>query len=200
MMLPSRRPNPASRQRLAHLRRPVHPESRPIMTQRVPVDTFQSRARRLFAAVVAVLGLSTPASAALAQNVSPDAAPREWVAYAETVNGKVTEWLRSEDVPAVRLRAYVDSTRPAADKSSPPIVLQLWISSTGVVTRLEFPPFPDDTPNSDLRDLLVGRDVGVSPPRRMLLPLRLAVQLDPAPEPAPGATSGADHGPHAAQI
>jgi hypothetical protein len=167
------------------------------MTQRTPALTFRSRAGRLAAAFAAVLGLSMPASVALAQKVSPEAAPREWVAYAETVNGKVTEWLRSEDEPAVRLRAYVDGLRPAADKSSPPIVLQLWINPKGVVTRVEFPPFAHDTPNGDLRGLLVGRDVGDRPPRRMLLPLLLAVQLDPSPEPAPSATTGAEHGPHA---
>lgn len=170
------------------------------MVALIPVLTFRSRARRLVAAAAAVLGLSIPGSAALAQQVSPEAAPRAWVAYAETVNGKVTEWLRSEEAPAVRLRAYVDSTRPAADKSSRPLGLQLWINTRGVVTRVEFPPFADDTPNSDLRALLVGRDVGVRPPRGMLLPLRLAVQLDPAPEPADGATTGADHSPHAVQI
>lgn len=147
------------------------------------------------AAAAAVLGLSIPVSAALAQQVSPETAPREWVAYAETVNGKLTEWLRSEDAAAVRLRAYVDSMRPGADKSSPPIVLQLWINTSGVVTRVEFPPFVDDTLNSDLRGLLVGGDVGVRPPRGMLLPLRLAVQLDPAPEPASGPTTSAGRAP-----
>lgn len=165
------------------------------MTQRIPLIS-RLRVGRLAATLAAALGLSMSASVALAQNVSPEAAPREWVAYAETVNGKVAEWLRSEEAPAVRLRAYVDGTRPAADKSSPPIVLQLWIDTKGVVTRVEFQPFAHDTPNSDLRGLLVGRKVGDRPPRRMLLPLLLAVQLDPAPEPAPSAATGADHSPH----
>jgi hypothetical protein len=154
------------------------------MIQRAPASTIRSRAGRLAATIAAVLGLSMPASVALAQKVSPEAAPRAWVAYAETVNGKVTEWLRGEDEPAVRLRAYVDGLRPATNQSSPPVVLQLWIDANGVVTRVEFPPFAHEAANSDLRSLLIRRAVGAQPPRGMLLPLRLAVQLDPAPEPA----------------
>lgn len=167
------------------------------MTQRIPAFTIRSRAGRLAATIAAALGLSMPASATLAQRqVSPEAAPAAWVAYAETVNGKVAEWLRGEDEAAVRLRAYVDGLRPAADQSSPPITLRLWIDAKGVVTRVEFAPFAHEAANTDLRGLLVGRAVGARPPRGMLLPLRLAVQLDPAPEPASGAMTEADHGPH----
>lgn len=133
-----------------------------------------------------------PATAAHAQSqVSPEAAPAAWVAYAQTVNGKVTEWLRDEGEAATRLRAYVDGLRPAADQSSPPIMLQLWIDAKGVVTRAEFPPFAHEAANSDLRSLLIGGAVGANPPRGMLLPLRLAAQLDPAPEPAADAPLGA---------
>jgi hypothetical protein len=146
--------------------------------------------------IAAALGLSMPATAALAQRqVSPEAAPAAWVAYAGTVNGKVTEWLRGEDEVAVRLRAYVDALRPAADQSSPPLTLQLWIDAKGVVTRAEFPPFAHEAVNNDLRSLLIGRAVGARPPQGMLLPLRLAVQLDPAPEPAADAPLRAEPNP-----
>lgn len=167
------------------------------MTQRTRAFAIRSHVGRLATTIATVFGLSMPASVALAQKVNPEAAPRAWVAYAETVNRKVTEWLRSEDEPAVRLRAYIDGLRPAADQSSLPITLRLWIDAKGVVTRVEFAPFAHEEANTDLRGLLVGRAVGVSPPRSMLLPLRLTVQLDPAPEPAfPSATTGVDHGSH----
>lgn len=167
------------------------------MTERIISAAVRSRAGRLAMTIAATLGLSVSATTALAQRqVSPEAAPVAWVAYAEAVNSKVVEWLRGEDEAAVRLRAYVDGLRPVADQSSPPIVLQLWVDAKGVVSRVEFTPFAHEAANTDLRGLLLDRAVGATPPRGMLLPLRLAVQLDPAPEPASAATTEADHRLH----
>jgi hypothetical protein len=169
------------------------------MNQHTPITTRRSQLGRAVATIFAVMGLALPTSAALAQKVSPEAAPRAWVAYAEAVNGKVTEWLRAEDEPAVRLRTYVDGLRPAADQSSPPITLRVWIDAKGVVTRVDFAPFAHETANQDLRGLLVGRSIGARPPRGMLLPLLLAVQLDPVPQPVPSATTGLITDTHADQ-
>jgi hypothetical protein len=167
------------------------------MNQRIPISTRRSQLGRAVATMFAVMGLALPTSTALAQKVSPEAAPRAWVAYAENVNGKVIEWLRADDEAAVRLRTYVDGLRPAADQSSPPITLRVWIDAKGVITRVEFTPFAHETANQDLRGLLVARSIGARPPRGMLLPLLLAVQLDPVPQPVPTATTGVTTDTHA---
>jgi hypothetical protein len=148
--------------------------------------------RRLISALALSLGL-TAGQPALAQqrSVEPEAAPAEWIAYAGRVNAQVQAWLSGDDETALRLRAYVDQTRPAADQPSPPLRLQLWIDAAGRIERLDFTPFADETANTDLRSLVAGRAVGAPPPRGMLLPLRLEVQLAPAPTTGPAAGDGA---------
>ena len=166
------------------------------MNQSIPTTRVRSWAGRLATTMAAVLGLTLPASFAMAQQVSPEAAPKAWVDYAQTVTGMITEWLRSDSEAAMRLRTYVDGLRPDATASSPPVVLRVWLDSKGVITKVEFPPFAHEEANNDMRSLLVGRAVSANPPRGMLLPLLLAVQLDPAPEPASGPVTGAEPGPH----
>lgn len=137
---------------------------------------------RRFAAALAVgLGLASGATAAPPQSVSPEAAPPAWVTYADRVNREVAGWLGGEDEAALRLRAYLDVTRPATDQSSPPLTLRLWIDAGGIIERVEFTPFAHEAANDDLRGLLVARTIGAPPPKGMLLPLRLAVRLDPPP-------------------
>jgi hypothetical protein len=119
-----------------------------------------------------------PFAPVAAQPVSPAEAPADWVAYAESTTLSVTEWLQASSEPATRLRAYLDATRPGPDQASPPLMLKLWIDGKGVVSRVEFPPFAEPEPNADLRDLIIGRRLGAAPPKHMLLPLRIAVQLD----------------------
>lgn len=129
--------------------------------------------------IAVAFGLAAPVAALAQRRVTPEAAPAAWVSYAETVVGKVTEWLRDEAEAAARLRAYVDRWRPEA---TGPIILRLWISHSGVITRTKFAPFAHDRANKDLRGLLIGRDVGIRPPRGILMPLMLTVELDPVPE------------------
>lgn len=149
--------------------------------------SFAGRISRWAAAFIG-MGLASTAPAA-AQSVSPSAAPAEWVAYAQSATETVTAWLQADGEIAKRLRAYFDATRPAPNRATAPLVLKIWIDGDGAVSRIDFPPFAHPEPNDDLRSLVVGQRLAAAPPRDMLLPLRIAVQLDPpaahAPEPAP---------------
>lgn len=142
---------------------------------------------RLLRWTVALAGIGIAATAPVAaQSVSPSAAPAEWVRYAEGTTAAVNGWLQAEDETAQRLRAYLDATRPAPDQPTAPIVVKLWIDRDGTVSRIDFPPFAHAEANGDLRGLIVGRRLSAPPPKDMLLPLRIAVQLDaPAAPPAP---------------
>lgn len=138
-----------------------------------------------WAAAIAGAGVAATAPVA-AQNLAPSAAPVEWVRYAESATAAVNAWLQAEDDAAQRLRAYLDATRPAPDQPTAPVVVKLWIDADGTVSRIDFPPFAQTQANADLRGLIVGRRLPGTPPEDMLLPLRIAVQLDaPTPAPAP---------------
>ncbi|MCG2841219.1 hypothetical protein L6Q21_09530 [Sandaracinobacter sp. RS1-74] len=136
----------------------------------------------------ALFGVGVAAMApASAQSVAPSAAPSEWVAYAEGATAAITAWLQAEDEPARRLRAYLDGTRKSPGERTAPLVLKLWIDRDGTVSRIEFTPFAHAEANADLRSLIVGRKLDGKPPRDMLLPMLIAVQLDAAPAPQGGA-------------
>lgn len=140
-------------------------------------------AGRLISALAVSLGLASGAGAAPdAKSISPEVAPPAWNAYAGQVNTAVAGWLGGEEEAAQRLRAYVDATRPADDQASEPVVIKLWIDPKGVIERIDFASFAHEEVNASLRALLVGRMVG-APPKDMLFPLRLGVQLVPQ-EPA----------------
>ncbi|MEG3086710.1 hypothetical protein [Sphingomonas sp. PB4P5] len=127
------------------------------------------------------------AAAAQPQSVAPSEAPIAWVRYAETATRSVTTWLEEDSEPATAFRAYLHQTRPAEDQPSPPLVLKVWIKRDGRVDRIGFTPFADQSANASLLTSIVGRTLPSAPPRGMLLPLRLAIQLEPA-QPAPAAT------------
>jgi hypothetical protein len=113
--------------------------------------------------------------------VSPEQAPRAWVAYAEGATTTVTGWLNGDAQPAPRLRNAIEAARPAPDQPVPPLVVQLWIERDGTLSRIEpaAPSAPQLT--QDLRTLLVGRRLP-PPPKKMRLPLRLALQVQqPSP-------------------
>ncbi|WP_165189831.1 hypothetical protein [Caulobacter soli] len=137
--------------------------------------------RRLLASLAAVVGLS-PATPTLAGPVSPQAAPAAWVAYAGLVNQAITDQLGRSDPAAVRLRDYLDQiSRPAAD-SRLQLPLLVWIDRQGVISKVDFALFAHPEPNADLQALLVGHRLSQAPPKGMLLPVRLSIGLEPAPE------------------
>lgn len=86
--------------------------------------------------------------------------------------------LQAETEPAIRLRAYLEQTRSAPDQKSPPLMLKLWIDSEGRVAKVDFAPFAHPEPNHDLRSLITGAAVAGPPPRDILLPIRIAVELE----------------------
>jgi hypothetical protein len=125
-------------------------------------------------------GQAGAGEAATAQRTAPSVAPASWMRYAELLNASVATWLGEDSATALRLRAYLHANRPDHDRPTAPLSLKLWVDPDGVVTRADFPAFAHQEPNDDLRAILVGRKLPSSPPKDMLLPLRLEFQLDPA--------------------
>jgi hypothetical protein len=144
-------------------------------------------------AALAGAGLAATAPAA-AQTVAPSAAPAEWVRYAEAATATIGGWLEEDGEAPTRLRTYLDATREAADRPTPPLLLRVWIAADGRIERIDFTPFAHEAANTDLRSAIVGRRLA-APPRDMLLPLRLSIQLEPAEASAPSAAMvGASRG------
>lgn len=146
--------------------------------------------KRLYAWLATLAGIMlASATPVAAQSVVPSAAPAEWVRYAEAATASITGWLQGDDEPAVRVRAYLDRTRPSPDQATAPLRIKIWVAADGTVSRIDFPPFAHAEPNADLRGLIVGRRLPGTPPKDMLLPLRLVIQLDgPTPASAPATT------------
>lgn len=130
--------------------------------------------------IAALIGFSASADAR-SRTIAPSAAPIEWVRYAEAATTTITTWLQADSEVAIRLRSYLDGTRTAADQPTPALLLKVWIDPNGRVARVDFPAFAGEQPGTDLHGLLVGRTLEAAPPRGMLLPLRLSVQLDAPP-------------------
>ena len=127
-----------------------------------------------------------------AQTMAPEQAPVEWLHYAEGATQAVTGWLRADSDTGKRLRADLDAARPTPDQPTAPLVIKLWIDGEGSVSRIDFPPFAQTQANADLRALIVGQRLPGTPPKDMLLPLRIKVQLDaPATPPVEPATARA---------
>ncbi|MFZ2981180.1 MAG: hypothetical protein WA085_09125, partial [Sphingobium sp.] len=78
----------------------------------------------------------------------------------------------------------------APDQPTAPLIVKLWVAKDGKVSKIDFTPFSHPAPNADLRALLVGQRLPGMLPKGMLLPLRIAVQLDTLPAPAPVADPG----------
>lgn len=149
-----------------------------------------ARPLRWLAALVGA-GLASTAPVA-AQTVNPSAAPAEWVRYAEGATGTISAWLGEDGEAATQFRTYLDRTRPAEDQATPPLELRVWIDPDGAVSRIAFTPFVREEANTSLRQAIVGRRLP-APPRDMLLPIRIAIQLDapvtlPESQPAAQAT------------
>lgn len=130
---------------------------------------------------------------ATAQSVTPEAAPAEWLRYAEIATRTITGWLEAESEAGVRLRAYLDATRPSPDQPTAPLLLRIWIDGEGRVSRIEHTPFAHAEANADMRGLIAGRSLPATPPRDMLLPLRILIQLPPVPAEAGNAALDENH-------
>nr|WP_314430995.1 hypothetical protein [uncultured Brevundimonas sp.] len=131
--------------------------------------------RTLAAGIAAVLGL---AGQAQAQSLTPDEAPEAWVAYAENATRTLTTWLEADEASAIDLRQELDQLRSSPDQPTESLELRLWVSADGVVTRVEPAPRAPLKASAALRGVVDGRRLP-PPPKGMLQPLRLAVQLEP---------------------
>lgn len=136
-----------------------------------------STLRALAAGVAAALGLAAPVSAA-GQSLSPEAAPKEWIAYAEASMQAMNGWLAEEGEAASSLRRSLELTRPAPDQATPAVEVRLFIDKNGSVSLHGHSPLPDADAVVALRSVLNGRRLAPPPPD-MLQPLRLAIQLEP---------------------
>jgi hypothetical protein len=125
---------------------------------------------------------------------APTTPPAEWVAYATKATQMLAEQLNGKDDPAPAFRAALDATKPAPDQPVPPLMLKIWIDPAGALSRVDHTPFTDPQADADLSILLIGRQLG-PPPRDMLQPIRLSIQLAPAPDAADPDQPGAQKGP-----
>lgn len=130
--------------------------------------------------LIALLGLAaTPGVAA--KQITPEQAPRAWVVYAEQATRTITGWLNAEAPPGPRLKAALGApVSSVPDQAAPALEVKLWVERSGRIGRIEAAPLATPVADQDLRDLLVGRRLA-APPRRIRLPLRIALQIEPAP-------------------
>ncbi|MGL3823095.1 hypothetical protein [Sphingopyxis sp. R3-92] len=128
---------------------------------------------------IGAVAASAPASA---RSISPQEAPAEWLAYASDATTTISKWLEAESESAMRLRAYLNAMRPASDQPTAPLLIKVWINADGTVSRIDHAPFAHAGANADLKALIVGGHLDMPPPEDILLPLRILVQIPPAPE------------------
>lgn len=141
----------------------------------VPNKSKWSAVRPLMLFVGLAFGSANPVAT---KTMSPSEAPAEWVHYAEEATAQITQWLQAENETAQNLRAYLDGTRPAPDQPTPPLTIKIWVKKTGVIRRIEYPAFPDADANMHLHKLIVGQKLPNVPPKNILLPIRISVQLN----------------------
>ena len=131
----------------------------------------------LLAAMLAFTGLATGAAAAPAA-VTLEQAPHEWVVYAQSAMEVVAGWLNGEVAPGPRLREYFFKHASDQGQNPQPLLLKLWVGGDGAVTRVESQSLGDEQAEKDLQTLLLGQRLA-PPPKNILLPMRVAVQLAP---------------------
>jgi len=137
-------------------------------------STTSALVGRAGAAAIGLLGLFGGQPVA-GKSITPAQAPREWVAYAETMTVTVGGWLNGGEQPAPHLRAALD-----VDQVPSLFQLKIWVARDGRIERVETMLPPNSAAEHDLHALLVGRRLP-PPPKRMRLPVRLALQLKAAP-------------------
>lgn len=143
--------------------------------------SLAARLGALASLISGLLGLE-PAAAARAQSISPAQAPLAWVHFAEHATRMISAWLEEDSEAAARFRTYLHQVQAAGNQPIRPLEIKLWITPDGLIERVAFAPFVHEQANADLRAAIVGRRLPSAPPPDMLLPLRIAVQLEHAGE------------------
>jgi hypothetical protein len=101
------------------------------------------------------------------------AAPAEWRAYAQRLQGLFRDELSDDDI--IRSLAAARD-KAAAEKLPTTFTVRAWITQDGKIARLEFSGL-DETTTSAVRARLMRTDVGTSPPADMLQPIHLKLSL-----------------------
>jgi hypothetical protein len=140
-------------------------------------------ARSLLARLGLAFGLvgAMHGEAGAAQSVPFDKGPAAWVAYAKEATISITGWLNGDTPPAPRMREAMTKQQPQAGQPLPPMILSLWVAPTGAISKVKAKSGSNAQADADLHTVLLGRKLG-APPKGMLQPIRLAVQLN---EPKP---------------
>lgn len=74
------------------------------------------------------------------------------------------------------MRDAMTRLRPKDAKPLAPLILSVWVTSTGAISKVEAATTGSDEADADLRTILLGKKLG-TPPKAMLQPMKLAVQL-----------------------
>ena len=120
------------------------------------------------------------AAPALAQDLnyrSPTTVPVSWQRYAQLVQYRIGDWMRTDDDVTHRFHVYLENR--IINEPGPPqtLIVKIWVSQTGKVSRAEFRPLADAQANTDLRTILERGVVGEAPPSDMLQPMHLKIAL-----------------------
>ncbi|KUZ73018.1 hypothetical protein WI36_16690 [Burkholderia ubonensis] len=109
-------------------------------------------------------------------------APAAWADYAQRVAQRLAAALDGTDAAASRFRAQLerDAARSEEDENGdapPALRLKAWLDRRGNVERVESAPAFAPDVAADLRAALVGRRVGLPPPRGMTQPVVVRVRV-----------------------
>ncbi|KVA20185.1 hypothetical protein [Burkholderia ubonensis] len=109
-------------------------------------------------------------------------APAAWADYAQRVAQRLAAALDGTDAAASRFRAQLerDAARSEEDEDGdapPALRLKAWLDRRGNVERIESAPAFAPDVAADLRSALVGRRVGLPPPRGMTQPVVVRVRV-----------------------
>ncbi len=135
-------------------------------------------ARSLVARLALTLGLGVGlhGQAMAAGPMSVEQAPPAWLAYAKDATVSVTGWLNGDSPPAPTVREALAKLHPDSNQPPPTLILSLWVSPAGAISRVEAKPTGNALADAYLRTVLLGRTL-TAPPKGMLLPMRLGIQL-----------------------
>lgn len=129
------------------------------------------------------LGLLGASAAPVLAQTAPAAqpVPQQWIDYAQRVSRQLQQGLGDPDDKAVAgLQAWMQERilSQAVPPASAPLVVRVWISSTGRIERVDFDSLGQAQADADLRATLTARTIGEPPPPEMRQPLVLQLGLD----------------------